>query len=260
MAEEKGAKFTFTHVPGKKFQGFESAEVQELLLKWGMDKRTCIQMYTYEQYFQAYEKDEFVKDFFEDQNVLSTLQVVSSTNTWGSLGIKGAKYEAEQVPCTSTSMDFFDKLYSEGIVRESGNIRKCFDEYFEDFIISDELRKVLLLEDSENYDIFSEEERSEFLFKILKHLCLGGQVCQYEDSVQPYMETARTLYKDLVSVYKDQKTKKLQIGSIILKIASMSEDSTVLYPSNDSHDQTFAYMCVDMAKRHIYIWYHSWKS
>lgn len=31
---------------------------------------------------------------------------------------------------------------SKGIVRESGNIKKCFDEYFEDFVISDELRKV----------------------------------------------------------------------------------------------------------------------
>lgn len=31
---------------------------------------------------------------------------------------------------------------SKGIVRESGNIKKCFDEYFEDYVISDELRKV----------------------------------------------------------------------------------------------------------------------
>ena len=29
-----------------------------------------------------------------------------------------------------------------GIVRESGNIKKCFDEFYEDFVISDELRKV----------------------------------------------------------------------------------------------------------------------
>ena len=27
-------------------------------------------------------------------------------------------------------------------MRESGNIRKCFDEFYEDFVISDELRKV----------------------------------------------------------------------------------------------------------------------
>ena len=33
-------------------------------------------------------------------------------------------------------------LNSKGIVRESGNIKKCFDEFYEDFVISDELRKV----------------------------------------------------------------------------------------------------------------------
>ena len=33
-------------------------------------------------------------------------------------------------------------LNSKGTVRESGNIRKCFDEFYEDFVISDELRKV----------------------------------------------------------------------------------------------------------------------
>ena len=31
-----------------------------------------------------------------------------------------------------------------GIVRESGSIRKCFDEFYEEFVISDELRKVSL--------------------------------------------------------------------------------------------------------------------
>ena len=35
------------------------------------------------------------------------------------------------------------KIKPTGIVRESGNIKKCFDEFFEDFVISDELRKVI---------------------------------------------------------------------------------------------------------------------
>jgi len=44
--------------------------------------------------------------------------------------------------CTVTSMDFFRKLKEEGIVRENGNICKCFDEFYEGITISDELRKV----------------------------------------------------------------------------------------------------------------------
>ena len=39
-------------------------------------------------------------------------------------------------------MSYFDKLYDNNLVKESGRIAQCFDEYYEDFTISDELRKV----------------------------------------------------------------------------------------------------------------------
>lgn len=52
------------------------------------------------------------------------------------------KIEATLVPCTQTSMSFFDRLYTEGVVRENGVIVKCYDEYYDDIPISDELRKV----------------------------------------------------------------------------------------------------------------------
>lgn len=48
----------------------------------------------------------------------------------------------EPVPCTALSLNYFDRLYNNEVVRESGNIVKCFDEYFENFVVSDELRKV----------------------------------------------------------------------------------------------------------------------
>jgi len=68
-----------------------------------------------------------------------------------------------------------------GIVRQSGSIVKCYDEMYGDIIISDELRKMLLLDDSDNYGIYNEEDRSEFLFRIFKHICLGGSVCQVSE-------------------------------------------------------------------------------
>ena len=50
------------------------------------------------------------------------------------------------VPSTVLSMAFFEKLSNEKVVRsDTGNIVKCFDEYLEDFTISDELRKVSVL-------------------------------------------------------------------------------------------------------------------
>lgn len=256
MADEE-ERFTFQFVPNKTFPGFESSDVKEHFLKWGMILRTTVQMFSYDQLFQAYQKDKFVLDFFQDPAVVSSLQVVSS-NSWGPLGIRPSSVTAEIVSCAVTSMDFFDRLQEQGIVRESGNIKKCFDEYFEDFVISDELRKVLLLEEAETYPIFSDADRNEFIFLIFKHLCLGGQVCQYEDDINPYLETTKIIYKDLLSVHKDPTTKKLQVGSVVLKVSAQDEDGSQVYPSLTPHDQSFAYMCINPLKRHVYVWCHSW--
>ena len=49
---------------------------------------------------------------------------------------------AEAVPCSVLSMAFFDRLYGQ-VVRDSGYLHKCFDEFHGDFTISDELRKVM---------------------------------------------------------------------------------------------------------------------
>lgn len=72
----------------------------------------------------------------------------------------------------------------------------CF-VYFTSFVLS-LFHKVLLLEDSDHYDIFSESDRKEFLFCLFKHLCIGGALCQFEDELGPYLETTKALYKDLV--------------------------------------------------------------
>ncbi len=71
----------------------------------------------------------------------------------------------ENVDCNLLTVEIFDKFTESDIVRETGAIRKCFDEYYENIIISDELRKVLLLEESDNYEIFSDKERNEFIFR-----------------------------------------------------------------------------------------------
>ncbi|NXX91422.1 CF300 protein, partial [Centropus bengalensis] len=170
-------------------------------------------------------------------------------------GSKVTTIEATEVPCTEISMSFFDRLYSEGLVRENGYIVKCYDEYYDDILISDELRKVLLLEDSDYYDIFSQSDRKEFLFCLFKHLCIGGTLCQFEDVVGPYLETTKALYKDLVSVQKNPETKEIQIISRVFRVSAYDDDG-LCYPSSKSHDQTFAYLVVDPCKRHVHVLYH----
>ena len=58
--------------------------------------------------------------------------------------------------------------------------------------------QMLLLEESDHYCLYSDSEKEEFLFHLFQHLCLGGQVCQYEDMVDPYLNITKQMYKDLI--------------------------------------------------------------
>jgi hypothetical protein len=46
--------------------------------------------------------------------------------------------------------------------------------------VSDELRLLLLVEDSKHAELYSSEERSTLLFRLFELLCIGGACCQYE--------------------------------------------------------------------------------
>lgn len=117
---------------------------------------------------------------------------------WNTPKDKKTLIEIEEVPCTIMSTEFFDKISENGIVLPDGTIRKCFEEYVDDIVIADELRNMLLVEESDNYPLYTEKERAEFLFRIFKHFCLGGSLNQYEDNINPYILMTKTLYKDVI--------------------------------------------------------------
>ncbi|XP_035398366.1 cilia- and flagella-associated protein 300 isoform X3 [Cygnus atratus] len=193
-----------------------------------MHGRITAQAFSFDQQFKPYQKDEFVLAFFNDPNVNSSLKLLSPSGQWTTLGSKVTKIEAIVVPCTQISMSFFDRLYTEGLVRETGHIVKCYDEYYDDILISDELRK---------------------------HLCIGGALCQFEDMLGPYLETTKALYKDLVSVQKNPETKEISITSTVFRVSAYDEDG-LRYPSGRSHEQTFSYLAVDPCRRHVHALYH----
>ncbi|XP_028401795.1 cilia- and flagella-associated protein 300-like isoform X2 [Dendronephthya gigantea] len=240
-------KFQFQVIEDRKFLGISSNSVKDLLIKWGMYDQMKVQAFTYDKHFQEYQKNEFV-------------MVLSSSDSWVHLGIlKAAKVEVDPVPCTIVNMDFFQKLFRQGLVRESGMIFKCFDEYVEGFTVSDELRKMHLMDDSDHFDVFSQDEKMEFIFRIFKHLCFGGDVCQFEDNVNPYLDTSKAIYKDLVSVYKDANTKELKTRSRVFKISALDSDGEMIYPAGNKHEQSFAYLVLDPLKRNLFVWYHQWR-
>ncbi|XP_019854814.1 PREDICTED: uncharacterized protein C11orf70 homolog isoform X2 [Amphimedon queenslandica] len=233
----------------------KSRETIELFEKWGMSSRMKSHTFFFNKFFQPYQREAFAKDFFASSVVSSTLQVLTPLEQWVSLNMD--KVTVEQVNASIINMDFFDRLYTSGAVRESsGSIVKCFDEMIDEFLVSDELRKVVL-GDPVYESLYSTEERNEFLFKIFAHIVLGGPVNQYEDNVKPYLDTAKLLYKSLVSVVKDTETSSLSISSTVLKVGA-KVGGIKMFPSSREHPQSFCYLVIDNIKRHVTVWYHIW--
>uniref|UniRef100_A0A3P9NGM6 Cilia- and flagella-associated protein 300 n=1 Tax=Poecilia reticulata TaxID=8081 RepID=A0A3P9NGM6_POERE len=152
------------------------------------------------------------------------------------------------VPCTKISMELFDPVYSCGILRPSGHVVKCFHDVYPDY---DELRQMLQEEDSEHYYVVGRMEREEFLFRLFKHLCLGGELCQYEDTIDPYISTTKKIYKDLI-----RKRRLIKLFSRILVSSYSKDESGQCFPGTREEEQTFAYLIVDPVKRNVTLLYH----
>lgn len=57
---------------------------------------------------------------------------------------------------------------------------------------------MLVMEDSDNYSVFDEEDRKELLFLVFRFLVMGGAVCQFDDDIGDYLDLTKKIYKDLV--------------------------------------------------------------
>ena len=57
---------------------------------------------------------------------------------------------------------------------------------------------MLALEDSDNYGLYSPEDRKELLFWIFRLLVLGGRANQYDNEIENYYNLTRKIYKDFV--------------------------------------------------------------
>ncbi|XP_058475534.1 cilia- and flagella-associated protein 300 [Solea solea] len=243
--------YSFRSLPTKTFSFLQDKDALALFMKWSMLGRISAQSFSFDQSFYSYDCEKFALCFFTDPEVVSCLKRLESRD-WVPLDKSVVSVDVEVVPCTQVSMELFDPIYSCGVVRPSGQIIKCFHDVHPDY---DELRQMLQEEDSENFHVFGRETRGEFLFRVFKHLCLGGELCQYEDTIESYVNTTKHVYKDLISVQKDPDTKKISTVSTVLRVRA-SDESGRCFPGVKEEEQTFAYLIIDPFKRHVTLFCH----
>mmetsp|Transcript_39297 Transcript_39297/g.87442 ORF Transcript_39297/g.87442 Transcript_39297/m.87442 type:complete len:256 (-) Transcript_39297:471-1238(-) len=238
---------------------FQEPYTKSQLQKWDMGKNMQFHAVRYTKYYHKMQAQEFVLDMLNDTKVQELIKVLVKGGDWVPLDCRVIKVDVEVVPCSLTRMDLFDKITGAEppIVRANGDIVKCMDDVIEGFQVSDMLRDLLLNESSENAEAVSEEERREFLWQAFEHICLGGACCQFEDKLEPYLEFAKKIYKEMVSVQKNTSTGKVEVASAVYRINSIETESGAVQLFPTSSRNNFCYVSVDPLRRIARLWYHA---
>lgn len=160
----------------------------------------------------------------------------------------------ERLRVSVTSMAFFEKLNAAGIVSRDGSIRGCIDEDFDGCTAGDLLTEMLANPDSDNCDVFSDDERLEFIFQLFSALVVGGGALRQADSrVEAYEDATRTLYRALISVKKSiadaNRKRDIEITSRVYRV---SGDALFQAPSSRFHS---CFAIIDARKRWLTVWY-----
>jgi len=244
--------FVFHYLPETKYQSFGNPSVQPLLNKWGFGQDMVILTFRVEQNVGPDGMQAMLRAFFCDRLVLGVLH----SNT--SLRVTNAEKVCvtwERLDTKAVNMSFLDKFEAAGAVGSAGHIRGRVEEHWEGVPITDLVREVILMEESEMYDAFSEQERKEFLFHIFSHLVFGGASNQYEDHVEEYFRVTKQVYKDLLSV-RQRTTGDVEVVSVVAAVQSLGQGGNLF--SKDS-PLNFCYVILDPLVRHIHVWYFGYK-
>ena len=227
------------------------------LEKWGLSQHMELVKFRFNTSFELKDLQRFLKDLFNDPIVKKnfpplTLVILPEEQK----EIENFKYKV--LNTQATNMDLFDPMYENDIVTlDTGYIHQDYDQYVEDITISDKLRQALLVEDSEPYAVFSQDQRDEFLFHIFKRIVIGGSFCENDNTIFPYLDMTKCFYKDLVNASKDNESGKIIIRSIPIEILNVENNDLYKYKF---HPQNFFYIIIDPLQRYVHLWYHNWVS
>jgi len=251
--DEEGPKsdFKFHYLPDVNF-GSQSEAYQQILTKWGFGKEMCMCKFRVEQNVTAEDVPNMLRAFFMDNEVIRVLNHISQIRLTDA---KKVSISASKILTNTVNMSFFNKFEDIGAISHTGHISGRIEEDFEGVPIHNLIREAILMEESELYDAFSREDRKEFLFRIFSHVVFGGASNQYEDHVEEYFKATKQLYKDLLTVRRND-SGDVEVVSIVYEVLGLGQGGR-LFPKDNPLN--FCYLILDPMMRHITFWYFGYK-
>jgi hypothetical protein len=244
--------FVFHYLPDAKLKSLGNPAIQPLLDKWGFGSDMAMCTFRVEQQVQPDGMQAMLDSFFSDRQVMSVLHSLTGMRV-----ISPQKVSArwQRLGTKVVSMTFFNRFEECGAIGPAGHIRGRLEEDLEGVPIVNLVREAILMEESELYDTFTEQERKEFLFRIFSHLIFGGASNQWEDHVEEYFKVTKEVYKDLLTVRRSD-TGDVEVVSDVAEVLSLG-DGASLFPK--ASPLNFCYVIFDPVMRHVRLWYFSYR-
>jgi hypothetical protein len=246
--------FQFTPVE-QAFSGFlGSSEGRERMQRWNIDQHLVVRRFRFGggrlEADSRSSTDTLLLDFVNSQCGRSVLPTASENS-------EAAALEWREVNRNVINMNFFNRFRDgeHNLVSSTGYLRKCMDDTYDGVHVSESLRECLVNENSEHAVdlIYDDAERDEFIFRIFRHLVVGGAMCQPDETWGDYLVATKDVYRNLVSVHKSTKTGKVEVSSRIYELRSV-EGNFELFQAGSPHNVCF--VVVDPAKHTITCWYN----
>ncbi|KAE9041610.1 hypothetical protein PR003_g6761 [Phytophthora rubi] len=251
----------FEHLPDA-LPALRDFEMRQKLLQWSLSDTLQLQRFRVHRRLPSEADEALLTEFFQDETVhrILSLPIQCSSSSSKELTTKpescggASSLHFERMHVSVTSMAFFEKLSAAGIVSRDGSVRGCIDEEFDGCTASDLLTEMLANPDSDNCDVFSYEDRQEFIFQLFSALVIGGGALRQADSrVEAYENATRALYRALVSVKKsiaDANGKRdIEITSRVYRVSGDS-----LFQASPSRFHS-CFAIIDTRKRWLTVWY-----
>lgn len=189
---------------------------KDAIMQWGLEGKLKINKFRIQGGVRAGDCADIVKEFLSCQSVLGILGISGEPNC-------PIELESSQLKTTVRSMAFFDKLLNpdNGVVGPTGNIGGCVEETFDGVPTGDLLRDALINPDSSTY-VFTEDDKKEFIYSIFKVLAVGGSLCQPDHSIQRYLDVTKSLYKELLVIYRASDNGEIREASVVFDVNRVS--------------------------------------
>ena len=248
---DENLPFVFSPIVDADFPALKNKELFGNLRKWGFADDFKLLKFKSDRALDRDSEEEFINSFFSSEHVRQYLN--SKTSVYVTSSEKNT-VAYEKLSTQQTSLKMFRSLEENDIVMDCGRIRGRLEDDYDGVPIYDILRECLYVEESDKYDAFTQQDRKELLFRVFKHIVTGGAANQYEDSIDAYLSATGLIYKDLVSVMKND-SGDLHVLSSVYEIKGLSNGKLF----SRSHRSNFCYLAYDPQTRHVILWHFQYR-